>query len=37
MFDLVDDEGNAHSILFYRVREVWRDGALIWQRYPPGD
>ena len=36
-FDLVDEEGTAHSIPFHRVREVWRDGSLIWQRHPPGD
>ena len=36
-FDLVDAEGVAHSIPFHRVREVWRDGKLIWQRHPPGD
>lgn len=36
-FDLVDGEGVAHSIPFHRVREVWRDGKLIWQRHPPGD
>lgn len=31
-FDLVDDEGVAHSIPFHRVRELWRDGNLIWAR-----
>lgn len=36
-FDLVDEEGVTHSIPFHRVREVWRDGALIWQRHPAGD
>ncbi|MDD3530744.1 MAG: DUF504 domain-containing protein [Gallionellaceae bacterium] len=35
-FDLVDEEGAAHSVPFHRVREVWRDGRLIWQRHPPG-
>lgn len=33
-FDLVDSEGRAHAIPFHRVREVWHDGALIWQRHP---
>ena len=36
-FDLVDDEEVTHGIPFHRVREVWRDGELIWQRHPPGD
>jgi uncharacterized protein (UPF0248 family) len=36
-FDLVDDGGVTHNIPFHRVREVWRDGELIWQRHPPGD
>lgn len=36
-FDLVDEEGVTHSIPFHRVREVWRDGALVWERHPPGD
>ena len=34
-FDIVDDECVQHSIPFHRVREVWRDGALIWQRQAP--
>lgn len=36
-FDLLDEEGVVHSIPFHRVREVWRDGALIWQRHPAGE
>jgi uncharacterized protein (UPF0248 family) len=36
-FDLVDEEGLVHSIPFHRVREVWRDGSLIWPRHPAGD
>ena len=36
-FDLIDEDGLAHSIPFHRVREVWRDGSLIWQRHPAGD
>ena len=35
-FDLMDEDGVAHSIPFHRVREVWRDGSLIWQRHPAG-
>jgi hypothetical protein len=36
-FDLVDEAGAAHSIPLHRVREVWRDGSLIWQRHPASD
>lgn len=36
-FDLVDEEGIGHSIPFHRVREVWKDGELIWARHPPGE
>lgn len=36
-FDLVDEEGIEHSIPFHRVREVWKDGELIWARHPPGE
>jgi uncharacterized protein (UPF0248 family) len=36
-FDLVDADGVAHSIPLHRVRAVWRDGALIWERQPPHD
>ncbi|MEW5771428.1 MAG: DUF504 domain-containing protein [Pseudomonadota bacterium] len=31
-FDLVDEDGVTHAIPFHRVREVWRDGVLIWER-----
>lgn len=34
--DLMDEDGVSHSIPFHRVREVWRDGELIWQRHPAG-
>ncbi|MFH1494379.1 MAG: DUF504 domain-containing protein [Pseudomonadota bacterium] len=33
-FDLIDEDGVDHGIPFHRVREVWRDGELIWQRHP---
>ncbi len=36
-FDLTDEEGIPHGIPFHRVREVWRDGALIWERHPSGE
>ncbi len=31
-FELVDDTGALHSIPLHRIREVFRDGVLIWQR-----
>lgn len=31
-FEAVEDDGSVHSVPFHRVREVWRDGELIWQR-----
>ena len=36
-FDLMDEDGITHSIPYHRVREVWRDGNLIWERHPPGN
>jgi uncharacterized protein (UPF0248 family) len=35
-FDFADESGTMHSIPLHRIREVWRDGKLIWQRPPPG-
>jgi uncharacterized protein (UPF0248 family) len=31
-FDLVADDGSVRMVPLHRVREVWRDGKLIWQR-----
>lgn len=31
-FTLVDEEGAVHHIPYHRVREVFRDGELIWHR-----
>jgi uncharacterized protein (UPF0248 family) len=31
-FDAVDDEGELHSVPLHRVREVRRNGKLIWRR-----
>jgi len=31
-FQVVDREGELHSIPLHRVREVYRDEVLIWQR-----
>jgi uncharacterized protein (UPF0248 family) len=33
-FHVTDAEGVARTIPFHRIREVFRDGALIWQRHP---
>jgi uncharacterized protein (UPF0248 family) len=32
LFELVDNEGESHRIPFHRVREVHKDGELIWKR-----
>jgi uncharacterized protein (UPF0248 family) len=32
VFELIDDEGRSIRIPFHRVREVWKDGQVIWQR-----
>jgi uncharacterized protein (UPF0248 family) len=34
-FIVVDEAGQTHRIPFHRVREVVKDGQVIWQR-PPG-
>jgi uncharacterized protein (UPF0248 family) len=31
-FDLVAEDGSARMVPLHRVREVWRNGQLIWQR-----
>jgi uncharacterized protein (UPF0248 family) len=32
VFEVADDSGQMRRIPFHRVREVWRDGVVIWQR-----
>ena len=34
-FELVDDTGETHTIPLHRIRRVYRDGVLIWQRESP--
>ncbi|MCM5569270.1 DUF504 domain-containing protein [Burkholderiaceae bacterium FT117] len=34
-FDVVDDEGEVHHVPFHRVRQVFRNGTLIWERPAP--
>jgi uncharacterized protein (UPF0248 family) len=36
-FEIDDEAGETHRIPFHRVRCVWRDDRLIWQRRPPGE
>jgi uncharacterized protein (UPF0248 family) len=31
-FKALEDDGSRHSVPYHRVREVWRDGELIWAR-----
>ena len=31
-FELTDEEGVLHSIPLHRVRDVYKDGRLIWER-----
>ncbi|BBI98568.1 hypothetical protein FGKAn22_02610 [Ferrigenium kumadai] len=31
-FEVTDEEGIVHSVPYHRVKEVWKDGALIWRR-----
>jgi len=33
-FALIDEEGETHQVPYHRVREVYRNGELIWQRHP---
>jgi len=33
-FEAVTADGEEHFIPYHRVREVYRDGALIWRRPP---
>lgn len=33
-FEAEEDDGTVHTVPFHRVRKVWRDGVLIWERQP---
>lgn len=37
MFEIWDEEGVLHRIPLHRVRRVYRDGRLIWERRPLGE
>jgi uncharacterized protein (UPF0248 family) len=32
VFEMVDESGQSQRIPFHRVRQVYRDGQMIWQR-----
>lgn len=34
-FEALEADGSTHSVPFHRVRDVWRDGELIWHRQHP--
>ena len=36
-FEIRDADGNPQRIPFHRVRRVYRNGRVIWQRNPPGE
>jgi len=36
-FEVMDADGNVHRIPFHRIRRVWRNGQLLWQRNPLAD
>ncbi len=31
-FEVTDADGSSHSIPYHRVKEVWKNGELIWRR-----
>ena len=31
-FEVTDEDGKVHSVPYHRVKEVWKDGVLIWHR-----
>jgi uncharacterized protein (UPF0248 family) len=31
-FEVTDEEGIVHSVPYHRVKEVWKNGQLIWGR-----
>ena len=34
-FELMDDTGEWHSIPLHRIRQVFRNGELVWERQAP--
>lgn len=35
MLDIVGEDGAVHAVPLHRVKDVWRDGVLIWHRSYP--
>lgn len=31
-FEVTDEDGVAHTVPYHRVKEVWKNGELIWRR-----
>lgn len=31
-FEITDEDGVRHSIPYHRIKEVWKNGELIWHR-----
>lgn len=31
-FEVTNEDGVVHSVPYHRVKEVWKDGVLIWHR-----
>lgn len=36
-FRFTGEQGAIHSVPLHRIREVYRNGELIWQRHPEGE
>lgn len=36
-FTAIEADGSVHEVPLHRIREVWRDGELIWRRDRPAD
>jgi len=34
--EAVEEDGSVHAVPYHRIREVYRDGELIWERSAPG-
>ncbi len=32
-FEMTDDEGERHTIPLHRIRQVFRNGELVWERH----
>ena len=32
-FELMDEEGDTHTIPLHRIRQVFRNGELVWERH----